>query len=223
MYSIIENNNKFLSLNDPKSREYTKLVAHFKMYVFLVDINNFENNFRKDDGKEVSYKGLYKYFWGMNAARNIASNIKFDEVYFDYLENSKSEPDFKILLKKIEPTMAGFQFSFSTKAIHCLNPELPIYDVNIRRFYFLKDIDENDWEKKLEVAEKYYEFLGKEYKRIIEKELLKETMGKLNKFLENVGINSKAISDIKKIDSIIWAWVNYLNNIALIEKKLVWN
>jgi hypothetical protein len=212
MYSLINKNCHFINQIEPK-----KLTKHFSDYLYLVNIQNLESE---------EYEGKFKYFWGMNAARKIANNIEFYNSFFNFMRRNKdvSLLNFTDLLSDLEKKEKSFQFSFATKAIHCLNPELPIFDVNIRRFYFLQDIDSSlERKDKVVVAQKYYEFLRKEYNRIIDEGLLKETIKELNKFLEKIDIDPNEISLVKKIDSIIWAWVAYLNNDALIENKITWN
>lgn len=206
MYSIINNNSSFI-INE-------NLVKHFKDYSFLINPSNLD---------EKDYESKYKNYWRMNNARNLANNETFYKEYFKFIRQNigNDKANINQLLKNIENTDAKFQFSFVSKAIHVINTNQPIFDVNVKRFYFLNDINSSDsWNEKVIVANKYYDFLEKEYRRITENELLKPTIDKLDIFLTENDI--KPISTVKKIDSIIWAWVAYLNKGAIINEEIIW-
>lgn len=213
MYSIINTNPQFIEI------ESEKLKQHFKDYIFLIEGKHLQED-------EILYRKKFKKFWGMNAARQIANNQDFYNIYFDFLKQKNEHKSFNFndLLSYIEKTNAGFQFSFATKAVHTLNRNLPIYDANVRRFYFLNDIDSSkSWQQKLEIANKYYQFLSVEYKRIQEYGLLEPVIDVLDSFLLQIDdIDPNQITQTKKIDSIIWAWVDYLNNGAIINEKIKW-
>ena len=210
MYSLINQNCKYIIKENPQ-----KLVKHFKDYLYLLDKNNWQNE---------CYKGKFKTFWGMNAARKLSSNTDFYSIYFNYFMSKPSIPDVNVLLDEIRKTNAGFQFSFATKAVHILNPDLPIYDANVRRFYFLKDIDNLlTWEQKQVITKKYYEFLQEEYKRITTEKLLASTVNEIDIFLKTYKIDPQnLITQTKKIDSIIWSWVDYLNKRQLSTSQVIW-
>lgn len=205
MYSIINNNSSFITDK--------KLVTHFNDYSFLINLSNIDTE---------NYKQKYKKFWGMNAAR-LANKETFYSEYFKFISQNigNDKADINQLITNIENTDAGFQFSFVSKAIHVINTNQPIFDANIKKFYFLNDIDSSKtWNDKINIANKYHDFLKKEYRRIIENELLKPTIDKLDVLLIDNDI--KSISIVKKIDSIIWAWVNYLNKGAIINEEIIW-
>ena len=210
MYSIINDNSDFLFADKEKLKKY------WDDYLYLKDTENLKS-------KEEEYKNRYKIFWGMNAALNLSRNTRFYNIYFEYLiENAKnSNANIGELFSQIKNLDAGFQFSFVSKAVHIINPDLPIYDINIRKFYFFREVDSTKtWEKKIKIANEYYDFLTLEYERIIKDGLLKVTINKLEDFLLSEELNS--ISETKKIDSIIWAWVDFLNKGAISEKKIIW-
>jgi hypothetical protein len=217
MYSLINENCHFIH----NHKNQKGLLKHFSEYVFLLDRNNWND--------EIKYKSTFKSFWGMNAARGLSANKDFEDLYFSYLKFPPLKLSIYDLLEKIKnldettEKKVGFQFSFATKAIHILNPDLPIYDVNVRRFYFLNDIEGKYWEAKQEIASRYYIFLQKEYRRIIDEELLAPTIREIDTFLEKNNIDSQnSINQIKKIDSIIWAWVNYLKKRDLSTSQVIW-
>ena len=210
MYSIINDNSDFLFADKKKLKKY------WDDYRYLKDTENLKS-------KEEEYKNKYKFFWGMNAALNLSKNTKFYSIYFEYLIENANNSNANIgeLFSQIENSDAGFQFSFVSKAVHMINPNLPIYDINIRKFYFFAEIDSTKtWEKKLEKANEYYEFLTFEYKRIIENDLLKVTLDKLDIFLNSID-KLDSISQVKKIDSIIWAWVDFLKKGAIVNKTTI--
>lgn len=202
MYVLINDNPHFIE----------DLKKHFTNYKWLIDAKNREHQ---------DFEKKYKDFWRMNAARGLANNKEFYNVYFSFIKKKKTSLD--DFFNEIEDKNAGFQFSFATKAIHMGDTTKPIFDVNVKRFFYLKDIDHTkEWHDKIVIANQYYEFLQKEYKRIEEKELLKPTIDKLDFFLNLIEINPNSVSFTKKVDSIIWSWVNYLNEEGTNKNFNIW-
>ncbi len=173
---------------------------HFEQYLAVTLDNTIDEEFRVK----------YKSFWGLNMAR---LEPRFSDVYFEYLAEMRTDEITDIMEKVIKPLQGGFQFSFVTKLVHTLNPDMPIYDKMIGQFYLFPDISEiPNWDKKLFLAEKIYDFLKIEYQRIKDERLLVTAIEALNQFLTKMGIPPNDISETKKIDSLIWAWVSFQKN-----------
>lgn len=173
----------------------------------------------------------FKSFYGLNGAHLSAD---FLERYFEVLDSKKignvelgkdsasaAEDAGRIAayLATIPSNGNGYkiQFSFSTKLLHTINPDCPIYDSHIADFYFFPPVwNLRDNGAKLQAYKNQYIFLIQEYKRIKENNLLDEA---ISVFQQNIEGFSE-ISYIKQIDFILWRFTAELRNGALLENTV---
>jgi hypothetical protein len=93
------------------------------------------------------------------------------------------------------------QFSFCTKLCHMLNRSLPIYDSNIKDFYQIKTPGYNlIIHERIKQFIEIYQYINNEYQRVLDNGLLKESIKAFRQFF-----NPRYFTDIKVIDSLIWA------------------
>jgi hypothetical protein len=86
-----------------------------------------------------------------------------------------------------------------------VNPRSPICDANVRAFYFLPDTNGGGAiETRIRGCLEVYDALVKEYDRILENRLLDESIACFREEL-----NPETFTDIKVIDSLIWAFVTW--------------
>lgn len=192
MYSLIREHSDYIIRDIGKKHvdEYDWLMSNLR----LLDVS-----------RDSLFKEKYKQFWAMNAAR---LSDDFVSAYFEYLEKNKDNRT--IGIRKVcdylwyeLPTEKSLQFSFTTKLVHMINPNMPIYDGMIKDFYFLPDISYKDYEKRIINLLTLYSFLKDEQRRIIEQGLLHEPM---KKFREHY--KPQHFTDVKVIDSLIWGFVS---------------
>lgn len=204
MYQTIEKN-KFNIVNFLKSKS-----SHFHDYLQLIKGLN---------SVTTEYQKSYKHYWGMNPAR--LSN-KFHETYFELLLPTYNNLDLIEVVNRLyevtsnEIGAKSFQVSFTTKLLHMKNRNLPIIDKYISEFFGLgKYYEISDATEKTKTIITDYSFLKKEYSRILSEKLLDQTIAEVKK-LENVN----QISDIKIIDSIIWAWQSMISERQVVNGKI---
>lgn len=172
--------------------------------------------------KNEEFKTTYRKYWQLNAAR--ISN-DYSDHYFKILEKYR-EVDNPVLSDIIMELYAvptnskgskAVQFSFATKLLHTIDNTLPIFDSNVSAFYFFPEI-KYKWkpEKKFAVSLLIYGFLEKEYKRIIEHNLLESSIAK---FRSNFGL-SENYTDQKIIDTLIWRFVAYLRSGVMVNGEM---
>jgi len=152
----------------------------------------------------------FKGFWTMNAAR---PDHDFFEKYFHYLEKNKKNQRIPLLdvIKILYNNTKNHKvyFSFSSKLVHMINPNKPIYDARIQSFYFLPNFsDKRSYEDKIGIIDKNYKFLENEYNRVIEKNILDSS---INLFYERFGYRDN-ITYVKVIDYLIWTLVDSLQS-----------
>ena len=165
------------------------------------------------------YQGRYKNFWTMYPAR---LSETFYQKYFGALQSTPvSLSNLCQVLWDASARPNGrqsLQFSFATKLLHMLQPELPIYDSRIAWFYFFPE-PSRDWplERRIETFVGFYEFLIDEYSRIIRKGLLAKSIAA---FRERFKPDNH--TDEKIIDWLIWQFVTLANAGGLIDSKIAY-
>lgn len=159
------------------------------------------------------YQNRYKVFWRLNAAR-LSHN--YLAVYFQRLQDgmNNNPPQIAKLANELYqiPThhngRQSLQFSFCSKLCHMLNRQIPIYDAMIRDFYFFDEPDRRlPLSKRINEYVCFHQFLTQEYNRILDQGLLTQSIQAFR-----VHFNPQHFTDIKIIDSLIWAFVNFQRN-----------
>ena len=193
---------------------YMWLIDEFSKVNVLTD-----DNFQKE----------FRLYWQLNPAR---LSTVFVRSYFKLLEDSKNDPkiDVEGVARKLYSTPTRgehhtLQFSFSTKLIHMLRQDRPVYDSSVEAFYFLprdsvqKQIDSKQHlETNLKRMLPSYDFLVREYARVLQNGLLDQA---IDKFRHKYDPRS-TITKEKIIDTLIWKFVGLLKAGAIREGKVVY-
>jgi len=178
-----------------------------------------ENVRRAGDG---DYQKRYRIFWAMNAARLCDG---YCQAYFRELQAANEKPpDLADLTRKLYDIAAyqngnkALQFSFATKLLHMVKPESPVYDSQVAEFYFFWSMESSrPFEERLGKLLHFHKFLSEEYARVIEGNLLEDSIGKFRERLK-----PRHYSDVRVIDSLIWGFVGLLRNGAVVERRVVY-
>lgn len=169
-----------------------------------------------------SYKTIYRSYWQLNAAR-LSDN--FCDHYFQVLEKyrNREDRDIKEVVKDLYEVSSNskdkktLQFSFATKLIHTIDNTRPVYDSLVADFYFLPQIKPNwKYDKKLSAYLKAYGFLQKEYKRVIDNNILSTA---ITRFRTQFDLPA-AYTDQKIIDTLLWKFTSFLRAGAIREGKI---
>lgn len=161
---------------------------------------------------ELEYQSKYKKYWVLNGA---ALSKEFIKKYFEQLQSGLNNniPQLDILVNQLykipmRQDTYKIQFSFCTKLCHMLNNNLPIYDSNIKRFYkFVPPGTDLPVQQRISRLIEFHQFLVNEYNRVLDNGLL--TMP-IQKFRQR--FNPQCFTDIKVIDSLIWAYSSIESN-----------
>jgi hypothetical protein len=167
--------------------------------------------------RDSEFQREYCKYWGLNAAR-LAN--QFRAAYFRYLEEHKNDPNLSVEavashLYDVASHRGGrrcLQFAFSTKLVHTLRPDKPIYDSMVEDFFFLPSGPEKETvDAKLERLLASYRFLVNEYLRVLQQRLLADAISGFHEHFQ-VG---PGYSDYKVIDALIWGFVTFLRSGAV--------
>ncbi|MBN1507203.1 MAG: hypothetical protein JW955_10180 [Sedimentisphaerales bacterium] len=140
--------------------------------------------------------------------------LTWRETYYTLLQNVRNEPQLDLrealryVCRETSDNQRGGQsleFSFATKLVHMVSPSSPIYDANVRAFYLFPDVKGSGYtEPRMADYLKVYDALVREYNRILTHGLLSHS---IDRFKEE--LNPERFTDIKIIDSLIWAFVTW--------------
>jgi hypothetical protein len=161
---------------------------------------------------DAHFKETYRKYWAMNAAH---LSTQFDRKYFELLEQCRNGP--KLGVPEAAAELVDFaaqserpsvQFSFATKLVHMVKPATPVYDSNIRTFFFLRSVGTiKDPAEKLERLIADHRALAAEYDRILEHGLL---TGAIEQLRAKFKLKTSVYSNTKAIDTLIWSFVSFM-------------
>ncbi len=159
------------------------------------------------------YQNRYVVYWRLNAAR---LSQDYRQHYFQQLQAglNNNPPQIDTLAYQLYqiPThnngRQSLQFSFCSKLCHMLNRQIPIYDAMIRDFYFFTEPDQHlPILQRINMYSQFHQFLCEEYHRVLNGGLLAPSIQAFRQHF-----NPQHFSDIKVIDSLIWAFISLLRN-----------
>jgi len=168
------------------------------------------------------YKTTYRKYWQLNAARLSDSYCNH---YFQVMEDYRHKDQIGIeavvkALYEVPSNSKGIktiQFSFATKLLHTIDNTRPVYDSLVGDFYFFPQIKPSwKYDKKLSAYIHAYDFLLREYKRVLVKGLLSES---LQKFRERFRL-PHAYTDQKIVDTLLWKFSSYARTGAITLGKI---
>ena len=160
------------------------------------------------NANQPDYQSKFYTFWQFNNAY-IKKDGDFMKHYFNQLIEQKNEPKTLFDLTKslysvcCVGSQQRIQFSFATKLFHMCDVNSPIYDSRICTFYGVKSpkSESKSVDKKIEEYIDCYDTIKINHSEAINSGILNDSIIKFkDKF------NSPNISDMKIIDSLIWAY-----------------
>jgi len=168
-----------------------------------------------DTTRDIQFQRTFRSYWQMNAAR---LGDEFCAAYFAHLEELKAFdlPDvarIAVRLYGVPSNSRGdrkLHFSFSTKMVHMLQPDQPVYDSLVTQFYFLTESG-TTFDDKLKSRLGSYKFLVAEYRRVLDEGLLTPS---ITAFRERFTL-ADTFTDTKIIDTLIWRFAAMLTAGAL--------
>ncbi|MFA6533935.1 MAG: hypothetical protein WCT37_02050 [Patescibacteria group bacterium] len=166
------------------------------VYLFLKDEytkQNILNNF--------VFQFVFRSFYRMDSA-GLSDEIK--SCYFKLLANKQTK--LEIILSELYkiPTLKNkktIQFSFSTKLLHTIDNNLPIFDSEVGKIFNLKVSGKNE-DEKIASCIKIYDTLKVYYLELNNAEEIKEV---ISKFRQRFDVDINKISNTKILDFIFWS------------------
>jgi len=180
-----------------KERIFLKIKSRIKdleRYFFI------EKEYKKGNIKDnLKFQKTYRKFYVMRFLTQ-----RFLKEYFIILSNK--ETNLRKILNRLYEIPIGkgikaIHFSFTTKLLHTVNNNLPIYDSLVGKFFDLK-VSGSSKKDKINSRVEVYDKLRKYYKDLLNNKRIKKI---ILTFRRKFNCNKGKISDTKILDFIIWA------------------
>lgn len=183
----------FMKIDDKKIEEIfvrKELRLGIEKYLFLI------NRLHQVD---VSVdREFQKVFNGFFRLRQRSASFYTD--YYAFMENKKrTGVTFEETLKYIKQRQGSFEISFSSKLIAIINTEMPVWDSVVTKEHFgIKPPYLQAKNRQQKIIDSYYEYCDKYY-TYMKTENAKKMIYQFNQHFPDT-----EISDVKKIDFILW-------------------
>lgn len=180
----------------------------------LENYTNLMNGFHKEKGSsDAEFRKDYKGFF------NVRRDEDFSAVYFEFMEEHKNddkkltfEEILRYLYDKVKVKVKRVEFSYSSKLLSVINPDMPVWDKFVRENLKMSVISGNTPEKRMEKAVTTYSCLCEKYKNFFGRD--KAIADKWIKLFDKhfppaeyyyfVQEKKKGLTQVKKIDLILW-------------------
>lgn len=170
--------------------------------------------------KTILRQGIDKYEFIMNRVKlvDVSSDLEFQKTYRDFYQLRRFYSDefatkyftlmeqmknmstitFEMAFERVKHIQCTYEISFSSKLAHTLNPSLPVWDSVVTKNHFGINAPVVKKDKEQKIIERYQLYSERycEYLRSDEGQML------IQKFDE--AFPDREISDVKKIDFILW-------------------
>ena len=148
-----------------------------------------------DISKDKDFQRVFNGFY------IVRRNEEWREIYYDYFERMKhKEVSFREIINYLYEKTGNIEPSFSSKMLATINPQKPIWDRYVVQNLNIK-LDDATKEEKIEKAVQLYAEMEKWYAEYMASDDGKVCVQGFNEALPNY----KWVSDIKKIDALLWS------------------
>ena len=131
----------------------------------------------------------------------VRRNEQWRNVYYSYFEEvKKKEPSFEAIITYLYEHTGNVEPSFSSKMLATIMPEKPIWDRYVVQNLSIQLVGTSQEEKLKSAIAKYAE-MEQWYEEFLNSEDGRNCVAEFDKFLPDY----KWISDIKKIDALLWS------------------
>lgn len=163
-----------------------------------------------DVASDVEFQQMYRDYWRMSLSR---LGGLFYRRYFQHMETMKNalgwddETIRDIAMLSDTPERSSLQFSHATKLLNTVDARQPVYDTHVTSFYFyIPPASDRPFEARLNSLLDFYDFLRREYARVIQEGLLQPS---IDLFRETLKVDGE-LQDERVVDLLIWGFVTLM-------------
>lgn len=160
--------------------------------------------FNEDENLGEKFQKAFNNFYGLN--RFMKSKTDFYSIF----NRCKKINSFDIveILVELQKSTGRIEYSFVSKMCHTIDNNLPIYDDNTAKTFGFAIHNDADKEIKIDRYLLFLEELKNSYSSIITNNFLEKSLKQFDKNFPSI-----QISEVKKIDFIIWTYGSKTKNI----------
>ncbi len=182
-------------------RKQDKILENIKQESIDVYLS-LKNEYKKGNiNKNYLFQFVFKSYYRLDQA-GLGDNLKIK--YFELLFKKESnlsnilEELYKI---KTERNLRAIHFSFSTKLLHTIDNNNPIYDSEIA-YILNKKVKGKTKKQKIKSCLKIYKEIKDLYQELLKDKKIEQL---IKKFKQKFSLKNNEISNIKVLDFIIWS------------------
>lgn len=150
-----------------------------------------------DVSTDKDFQRTFNDFFVMRSRKSV-----YYEMFYSFLEQKKDKGvSFEETLEHLRKAEGRFEISFSSKMIHIINPNRPIWDNNVAVQHFkmvLPNYNVDNSVRQKEIVKTYHEYCSRFY------EYLDSSDGQTVIRLYNEKYPHTGFTDAKKIDFLMW-------------------
>lgn len=170
----------------------------FNDYIFLQ--NKYKIGEIDDD-----FKRKYKKFYVLSGRHSFTE--KHCNIYFSLLINK--EKNLEVILNKLyEIPPHKCWLSYASKLIHTIDNNNPIYDSNIKNILKLNEVSGGSKDEKIKQYLDIYNDLNNEFNFLLGDKKINDILEESRNKLKEAPFDFRLISDVKLLDSLLWALYN---------------
>ena len=182
MDKILSVNIEAIFSDSKKKRGFEKYAEITQMFATM--------NVAEDKGFQKKYNGFYR----------VRRNSAWQEVYYDIMEKGReAEPTFEYVLRELYAKTGKVEASFTSKLLHTLNHDMPIWDQFVLQNLDLK-VPLCKGEQKIQTVIDIYHQIMQWY----EKALISEAIERKILEFDEVFPEYRWFSKTKKLDFLLW-------------------
>lgn len=171
----------------------SKLLIGMKKYKRIIDVL-----YWTDVSSDRDFQRSFNDFFVMRSRKS-----QYYDMFYSFLEEKKNKGvSFEETLEYLKAADGNLEISFSSKLIHIINPNRPIWDNNVAVQHFAMKLPSYDMDSSIrqkEIVKVYHEYCSRFY------EYLDSSAGQAVLRLFNDKYPHTGFTDTKKIDFLMWA------------------
>jgi hypothetical protein len=188
IYDIIKNKGSDIMDMEKVKLALPKIEEGLNKYLHIMDRLN-----KVDVSRDIKFQKRYKGFYRMRR------NQDYCDIYFSFMEHNKNRDiTFKKTLEFLHNNTKWLEASFSSKLLATLNPNKPVWDEFVLKNLNLKKPYTYSKDRFNKTVNLYYK-IENWYKDFLKTDDSKEMLQLFNEYYPD-----KDITEIKKIDLILW-------------------
>ena len=179
-----------------------KMILKIKSYIFeevlgsALGLDKYQEILAEDKSFTIAFRRKFIAYF------RVRRNKKWQDAYFGLFQDlsEKDDVSFSHIIRELFNLTGQVEPSFSSKMLHILNPDMPIWDQHVLKSMKIDSRLKGSPENKINQAIENYKILIRNYKDFLDSKEGKKFIHEFDHKLQSF----RSISDLKKVDAFIW-------------------